>query len=42
MRNVRRNLALIASTAVIGTVGIGGVMTAQANTNNAPQQSSNQ
>jgi hypothetical protein len=32
MRNIRRNAAVIAATAVIGTVGIGGVMAAQADT----------
>ncbi|MDQ4055770.1 MAG: hypothetical protein M3237_24185 [Actinomycetota bacterium] len=32
MRNLKRNAAVIAATAVIGSVGIGGVMAAQADT----------
>ncbi len=34
MRNVKRNAALIASAAVIASVGIGGVMAAQAHSSN--------
>ena len=36
MSNIKRNLALIGSTAVIASVGIGGVMAAQADTGKSP------
>jgi len=39
MRNIRRNAALIASTAVIASVGIGGVMAAKANDSTSPDKS---
>lgn len=39
MSNIKRNLALIGSTAVIASVGIGGVMAAQADTGTAPSHS---
>ena len=35
MKNLTRNAALVAATAVIGAVGIGGVMTAQASSNDS-------
>ena len=41
MRNIKRNAALIAASAVIGALGIGGVMSAQADTaTKAPASSS--
>jgi hypothetical protein len=36
MSNIKRNLALIGATAVIASVGIGGVMAAQADTGTSP------
>jgi len=35
MRNLKRNAALIASTAVIASAGVGGVMAAQANSSSS-------
>ena len=40
MSSIRRNLALITSSAVIASVGIGGVMAAQADNPAAPNQPS--
>ena len=42
MRNLKRNVALIGSTAVIAAAGLGGIMTAQADNSTNPTQSSDQ
>ena len=39
MRNLKRNVALIGSTAVIAAAGLGGIMTAQADNSTNPNQS---
>lgn len=36
MRNVKRNVALVGSSAVIAAVGLGGVISAQADTSGTP------
>jgi len=36
MRNLKRNVALVGSTAVIAAAGLGGVMSAQADTSSTP------
>ena len=40
MRNLKRNVALIGSTAVIAAAGLGGITTAQADNSTNPTQSS--
>ena len=39
MRNLKRNVALVGSTAAIAAVGLGGVMSAQADTSSTPSTS---
>ena len=40
MHHLKRNVAMIASTAVLGTIGVGGLMAAHADSSPAPAHSS--